>query len=157
MYYQWRKNKVISIKVDNFWSDSIFIFRIFRNKCTPTFIIFWNFFQGLLSYYRLKRLKFYYISLHIFRGYVYSFCQIFQRLCVFKGLRLFRTLEYYIAEEHWVYLNQPSGIAIAASDQAISRSINAPSDLQNLTDFLWLWQRYERIHFRTMCRQYYRL
>ena len=46
-------------------------------------------------------------------------------------------------KNHWVYLYQPSGIAIAASDQAISRSINAPSDLQNLTDFLWLWQRYE--------------
>ena len=36
----------------------------------------------------LKRLKFYYISLHILRGYVYSFCQILQRLRLFKGLRL---------------------------------------------------------------------
>ena len=43
-----------------------------RNKHTPTFINFWNFFQGLWSYYGLKRLKLYYISLHI--------------LC--KGLRL---------------------------------------------------------------------
>ena len=64
-----------------------------RNKRTPTFIKFWNFFQGLWSYYGLKRLQFYYISLHILRGYVYYFCQIFQRLRLFKGLRLFRTLE----------------------------------------------------------------
>ena len=34
-------------------------------------------FQGLRSYYEFKRLKFYYISLYILRGYVYSF---FQRL-----------------------------------------------------------------------------
>jgi hypothetical protein len=40
-----------------------------RNKRTLTFIDFWNFFQGLLSYCGLKRLKFYYISLHILRGY----------------------------------------------------------------------------------------
>ena len=56
------------------------------NKHTPMFINFWNFFQGLRSYYGLKRLRFYYISLHILRGYVYSFCQIFQRLRLFKGL-----------------------------------------------------------------------
>ena len=55
----------------------------------------WIFFQGLQSYYRLKRIKFYYISFHILRGYVYSFCQILQRLRLFKGLRLFQTLEYY--------------------------------------------------------------
>ena len=60
----------------------------------PTVINFWNFFQELRSYYGLKILKFYYISLHILRGYVYSFCQSFQRLRLFKGLRLFRTLEY---------------------------------------------------------------
>ena len=48
-------------------------------------LIFGIFFQGLQSYYRLKRLKFYYISLHILRGYVYSFCQNFQRLYLFKG------------------------------------------------------------------------
>ena len=64
------------------------------NKNTPTFINFWNFFQGLRSYYGLKSLKFQYISLHILKGYVYSFCQIFQRLRLFKGLRLFQTLEY---------------------------------------------------------------
>ena len=68
-----------------------------RNKHTPTFINFWNFFQGVRSYSGLKRLSFYYISLHILRGYVYSFCQIFQRLCLFKGLRLFQTLEYWAA------------------------------------------------------------
>jgi hypothetical protein len=27
------------------------------------------------------------------RGYVYCFCQIFQGLCLFKGVRLFRSLE----------------------------------------------------------------
>ena len=64
-----------------------------RNKHTPTLINFWYFFQGLRSYYGFKRLTFYYISLHILRGYVYSFCQIFQRLRLFKGLRLFQSLE----------------------------------------------------------------
>ena len=59
-----------------------------RNKHTPTLINFWNFFQGLRSYSGLKRLKVYYISLHILGGYVYSFCQIYQMLRLFKGLRL---------------------------------------------------------------------
>ena len=58
------------------------------------FIDFWNFLQGLQSYCGQKILKFHYMSLHIWRGYVYSFCQIFQRLHLFKGLRLFQTLEY---------------------------------------------------------------
>ena len=44
-----------------------------RKYGTPTFINFWNYFQGLRSYYVLKRLIFYYISLHILRGYVYIF------------------------------------------------------------------------------------
>ena len=65
-----------------------------QNKRTPTFINFWNIFQGLRSYYGLKRHKFYYISLHILRGYVYSFCQIFQKLCLFKRLCQFQILEY---------------------------------------------------------------
>ena len=51
---------------------------------TPKFINYWN-------YYELKILKFYYISLHILRGYIHSFCQIFQRLHLFNGLYLFRT------------------------------------------------------------------
>ena len=65
-----------------------------QNRHIPMFINFWNFFQGLQSYYGLKRLKVYYVSLDISWGYVYSFCQIFQRLRLFKGLCLFRTLEY---------------------------------------------------------------
>ena len=40
-------------------------------------LIFGIFFQGLRSYYGLKRLQLYYISLHILRGYIYSICQIF--------------------------------------------------------------------------------
>ena len=43
------------------------------NKRIPTFINFWNFFQGLWSYYGLKRLKFYYISLRVLRGYIHFF------------------------------------------------------------------------------------
>ena len=43
-----------------------------RNKCTHTSINFWNLFQELQSYYGLQKLKFYYISLYILRGYVYS-------------------------------------------------------------------------------------
>ena len=70
------------------------------NKRTPIFINFWNFFPGAQSYYRLKRIKFYYISLHILRSYAYSFCHIirgyiyFKAMNLFKGLCLFRTLEY---------------------------------------------------------------
>ena len=61
----------------------------FQNKHTPMFIIFLEFFSGATG------LNFYYISLHILRGYVYSFSQIFQRLHLFKGLHLFRTLEQH--------------------------------------------------------------
>ena len=43
---------------------------------------------------------FYYISLQILRDYVYFFCQIFQRLRLFKGLRLFQTLEYHNLSTH---------------------------------------------------------
>ena len=64
------------------------------NKHTPTFIIFGIFSRGYSLIIDLKRLKFYYISSHILMGYVYSFCQIFQKLHLFKGPRLFRTLEY---------------------------------------------------------------
>ena len=88
MYYNYQLSLVE--RIVKVW---IFLYSRVRNKHSPTFINFWNFFQGLWSYYGLKRLKFYYISLHILRGYVYSFCQIFQRLRLFKGLRLFRTLE----------------------------------------------------------------
>ena len=38
----------------------LFSYSRFRNKHSPTFINFWNFYQGLRSYYGLKRLKFYY-------------------------------------------------------------------------------------------------
>ena len=72
-----------------------------RNKHTPMFIKFWNFFQWLRSYCGLKRLKFYYISLHILRDYVYSSCLIFQRLPLFKGLCLLRTLEYLLQNYIW--------------------------------------------------------
>ena len=30
------------------------------------------------------------------RGYIYCFCQMFQGLCLFKGVRLFRSLEYAV-------------------------------------------------------------
>ena len=95
---------ISKVKFTTYWVIGIIQFNVmsvdisFRSgaiffKRTPTFINFLNFFQGLRSYCELKRLKFYYISLHILRGYIYSFCQIFQRLRLFKGLRLFQTLE----------------------------------------------------------------
>ena len=63
------------------------------NKHTPTFIIiFFSRGYGLIT--DLKDIYYLHISWHILRGYVYCFCQIFQRLRLFKGLRLFRTLEY---------------------------------------------------------------
>ena len=37
----------------------------------------------------------YYIGHVYLRPYIYSFCQIFQSLCLFPALRLFRMLEYY--------------------------------------------------------------
>ena len=62
-----------------------------RDKRTPTFIDFWILYQGLLSYYGFKRLKFYYISLDILGGSIYSFCQIsrasvYSRGYVYSGL-----------------------------------------------------------------------
>ena len=58
------------------------------NEHTPMFIDFWNIFKGLLSYY-LK---------DFIRGYVYSFCQVFQRLGLFNGLHLFWTLSQVFME-----------------------------------------------------------
>ena len=67
-------------------------FRFENKRTTLSLLIFRFFFQGLQSYCGLKRLKFYpghkFAHLHIF-----SFCQIFQRLFSFKGLRLFENLE----------------------------------------------------------------
>ena len=57
-------------------------------------INFLTFFQGLRLYSGLHRA---YLSSKRIRykwGYAYSFCQIFQGLCLFKGVRLFQTLEY---------------------------------------------------------------
>ena len=59
------------------------------------------------SYYGVKRLEFFFISLNIVRGYVYSLCQIFQKLCLFKGL--FRTLEYEFVQ----YIGSSFGICLA--------------------------------------------
>ena len=63
------------------------------NTRTPTFINFLIFFQGLWPYSRLHRAYFSSISIRYKWGYAYSFCQTFQRLRLFKGLRLFQTLE----------------------------------------------------------------
>ena len=82
---------ISKVKFTKYWVIGIIQFNVmsvdisFRSgaiffKRTPMFINFLNFFQGLRSYCELKRLKFYYISLHILRGYIYSFCQIFQTL-----------------------------------------------------------------------------
>jgi hypothetical protein len=64
-----------------------------RNKHTPTLINFLTFFQGLWPYSGLHRAYFSSISIRYKWGYAYSFRQIFQPLCLFKGLRLFQTLE----------------------------------------------------------------
>ena len=93
----WKRQASESSKQFKFQSSSGYYKYLYcrvQNKRIPSFINFWNFIQGLQSYCGLKSLKFYYISLHILSGYVYSFCQIFQRLRLFKELRLFRTLEY---------------------------------------------------------------
>ena len=90
----WPSNFLSRIRWYQFQKQTGFSYSRVRNKRTPTFIDFCHFLQGLQSYYGLKRLKFYCISLHILRGYIYYFCQIFQRLRLFKRLCLFQTLEY---------------------------------------------------------------
>ena len=91
----------------------------FTNKITPTLesginvplclLIFGIFSRCYGLNTDLKYLKFTtYIRLHILRGYIYSFCQIFQRLRLFKGLRLFRTLEYY---RDAVRFSSPGGVS----------------------------------------------
>ena len=72
----------------------IYLYSRVRNKHSPTLIIFLIFFQGLRPYYGLHRAYFSTISIRYKWGYAYSFCQIFHGLCLFKGLRLFQTLEY---------------------------------------------------------------
>ena len=76
----------------------------FTNKITPTLesginvplcLLIFGIFSRCYGLITDLILKIYYIRLHILRGYIYSFCQIFQRLRLFKGLHLFRTLEYY--------------------------------------------------------------
>ena len=64
-----------------------------RNKRTPTLINFLTFFQGLRPYSGLHRAYLSSISIRYKQSYAYSFCQIFQRLRLFKGVRLFPTLE----------------------------------------------------------------
>ena len=59
-----------------------------------TLINFMTFFQGLRPYSGLHRAFLSSISIRYKWGYAYSFCQIFQGLCLFKGVRLFQTLEY---------------------------------------------------------------
>ena len=65
-----------------------------RNKRSPTLINFLTFFQALRPYSGLRRSYHCSISIRHKWGYAYSFFQIFQGLCLFKGLRLFQTLEY---------------------------------------------------------------
>ena len=67
----------------------------YQNKHSPTLInFFFTFLQGLWSYSGLHRACFSSTSIRYKWGYAYSFCQIFQGLYLFKGLRLFQTLEY---------------------------------------------------------------
>ena len=68
-----------------------------RNKRNPKFINFWNFFQALWSYYGLKRDKFYCISLHILRGYIYSFCQTSRATFIPDTRVLAAPLNYYVS------------------------------------------------------------
>ena len=91
-----------------------------RNKHTGMLIIFWRFFPGatfllkgatFIDFWILKNFlrnfNFLFLLLCIkesndllfrggyvySRGYAYCFCQMFQGLCLFKRVRLFRTLE----------------------------------------------------------------
>jgi hypothetical protein len=57
-------------------------------------LIFRLFFQGLRPYSGLHRDYLNSTSIRYKWGYTYSFRHFFQGLCLFKGLRLFQTLEY---------------------------------------------------------------
>ena len=75
-------------------TDSGLYYSRVRNKHSPTLINFLTFFQGLRPYSGLHRAYFSSINIRYKWGYANSFWQIFQGLCLFKGLRLFQTLEY---------------------------------------------------------------
>ena len=60
------------------------------------------------------------MSLRILRGYVYSFCQIFQRLHLFKELHLFWTLEYLLK---YVCKGKPKSIKIQFLTIAITKEL----------------------------------
>ena len=99
-----------------------FMYSEFSNKHAANFILFYKFFPPtclirtctyiyfrekfpttldsginvalrLLIFWLFSRSDFSSISIRYKWGYAYSFCQIFQGLCLFKGLRLFQTLE----------------------------------------------------------------
>ena len=94
-----------------------------RNKHSPTLINFLTFFQGLRPYSGLHRTYFSSINIRYKWGYAYSFRQIFQGLCLFKGLRLFQTLEYMIKK---------SRDKRGASDTDFFREIQSRIQRQNL-------------------------
>ena len=60
-----------------------------------TYINFWNSFQGLLSYYGLKRLKLYYISLHIL-GATFIFLSNFPEATFIQGAMFIRDSRVWI-------------------------------------------------------------
>jgi hypothetical protein len=64
-----------------------------QNKHSPKPNNFLTFFQGLRPYFRLHRAYFSSIFIRYKWGQAYSFCQIIPGLPLFKGLRLFQTLE----------------------------------------------------------------
>ena len=66
---------------------NLFIFFFFR-------IFFSTFFFPSAVYKKIKISVILREGYAYSRGYVYCFCQIFQGLCLLKGVRLFRSLEY---------------------------------------------------------------
>ena len=98
-------------------------YSIVRNTYSPMIINSLTFFQGLGPYSGLHRAYFSSISIRYKWGYAYSFSQIFQGLCLFKGLRLFQTLEYMIKK---------SRDKRGASDTDFFREIQSRIQRQNL-------------------------
>ena len=62
-----------------------------RTKRTPTLINFLTLFPGATALFWTSQA--YLSSVRYEWGYAYSFSQIFQGLCLFKGVRLIQTLE----------------------------------------------------------------
>ena len=85
--------KIIVLFEGSFWQkDSLPQYSRVRKKHTGTIINF----SGFWLCIKVSNLCYLRGDYVYSRGFVYCFCQMLNGLCLFKGVRLFRTLEYTI-------------------------------------------------------------